>query len=275
MVTFDLDTRKLSLYNNEDIFVELTKPASRLLIELIKNNRQNVSRDALMKSVWIDYGLVGSNAGLNNYISELRKAFISLEVSRDIIVTIPKFGFQLDADIQVIARRVDNHPTDDELKLSSSLILNDSEECNDKENEHSYTESIGNENRRKSLFVLMAKFNRIFVLVIFFVLFYFIFIRAVNDHAEVTFLYANNNCQISTLGLGKGTANMVGRAKQQVEKLNLDCINNSYDIFYDEELKGGGFRSRAFVAVCDRVDNNRYGSCRNYKLNQDAVNEKK
>lgn len=51
MVTFDLDTRKLSLYNNEDIFVELTKPASRLLIELIKNNRQNVSRDALMKSV--------------------------------------------------------------------------------------------------------------------------------------------------------------------------------------------------------------------------------
>lgn len=184
--------------------------------------------------------MVGSNAGLNNYISELRKAFISLEVNRDIIVTIPKFGFQMDADIQVIARRVENHSIADDLELSSSLILNDREECNNNGNDVAHTENIGNEIKKASSTVVTIKFNRVLVLAIFVFLFYLIFNRSVNDYTEVSSLYADNNCQISTIGLGKGTANMANRAKKKIEKLNLDCINNSYDIFYDEELKGGG-----------------------------------
>ncbi|WP_438439668.1 winged helix-turn-helix domain-containing protein [Klebsiella pneumoniae] len=74
-ITFDPDSRLLKLRNKDQLTIELSKPATRLLIELIKNNKNEMPRETLIKHVWEDYGFSPSSATLSNHISELRKAF--------------------------------------------------------------------------------------------------------------------------------------------------------------------------------------------------------
>lgn len=104
-VVFNSDEGTLCLYENDQIITRLTKPATRLLLELIKNERNNVAREELLQNVWISYGFTASNASLNNYISELRKAFNQLGEQREIIVTIPKFGFRLESEVNIPEQR--------------------------------------------------------------------------------------------------------------------------------------------------------------------------
>ncbi|WP_431225008.1 winged helix-turn-helix domain-containing protein [Serratia sp. L9] len=101
-ITFDPENRALVLENDIQQSVELSKPATRLLSELINNNRVNLNRDDILKSVWEDYGFSPSNASLNNHISELRKALTSLGMNKNIIFTVPRVGFRMDAEIHPI-----------------------------------------------------------------------------------------------------------------------------------------------------------------------------
>ncbi len=43
-ITFDPDSRLLKLRNKDQLTIELSKPATRLLIELIKNNKNEMPR---------------------------------------------------------------------------------------------------------------------------------------------------------------------------------------------------------------------------------------
>ena len=84
-ITFDPDSRLLKLRNKDQLTIELSKPATRLLIELIKNNKNEMTRETLIKHVWEDYGFSPSSATLSNHISELRKAFEALGINKDIL----------------------------------------------------------------------------------------------------------------------------------------------------------------------------------------------
>lgn len=99
IVVFDPEYRTLALNNNNQTTLELSKPSCRVLNEFIKNNGNTLSRDSLLKNAWEDYGFPPSNAGLNNCVSELRKSFVSLGIEKPIIITIPKVGFRMEADI--------------------------------------------------------------------------------------------------------------------------------------------------------------------------------
>lgn len=74
-IIFDPKGRELVLKNDSQLSLGLSKPATRLLNELVNNSNIDLSRDQLIKRVWEDYGFSPSNATLNNHISELRKAF--------------------------------------------------------------------------------------------------------------------------------------------------------------------------------------------------------
>ncbi|MGL6013805.1 MAG: winged helix-turn-helix domain-containing protein, partial [Shewanella oncorhynchi] len=68
---FDSNTRMLALKNDDTLSMELSKPANRLLCELIINNNITLAREDIIKKVWADYGFSTSVATLNNNISEL------------------------------------------------------------------------------------------------------------------------------------------------------------------------------------------------------------
>ncbi|MBN0294651.1 winged helix-turn-helix domain-containing protein, partial [Pseudomonas aeruginosa] len=61
-----------------------------------------VEREHLLEQVWESHGLVSSNGSLNQYISILRKTLTSLTDIEDIIVSIPKVGFIISQDIEIL-----------------------------------------------------------------------------------------------------------------------------------------------------------------------------
>lgn len=63
------------------------------------NPNKTITRDEIFSKVWGDNGSQISNASLNNYISEIRKALHALNLD-GVIVTLPKIGFTLNAEVK-------------------------------------------------------------------------------------------------------------------------------------------------------------------------------
>lgn len=85
--------------NNSVPMVQLSKPGARLLAELIIHSGEIMTREDLIKKVWEDHNLTPSGSNLSNHISLLRKAFLQLDMTERIIITVPKVGFRLEAEI--------------------------------------------------------------------------------------------------------------------------------------------------------------------------------
>lgn len=121
-VIFYPDINELSIINVQHNSILLSKPASRLLLTLLQNANDVVSRDYLLKNVWEDYGYTPSNNNLYMAISELRKAFSSLSGDGEFLVTIPRVGIKLEALIDVFEKSNKNEENneihlDDETNL--------------------------------------------------------------------------------------------------------------------------------------------------------------
>ena len=281
-IVFDVDNRKLSLYNDDRIYIELTKPATRLLLELIKNNEIDTSRDELLQSVWVNYGFVASNAGLNNYISELRKSFIALEMSREVIKTIPKLGFRLTADIQSVAKT-------ERKESSENGIVESIYEHNRKELAPlnpgledlqiapekpvvTQQEQITSTPPRRGGRVLKFKAGMFALyLVPALLVLFFLMTTQTNNQAKKNLLYQEGLCKVFTLGADKGTEEMVIRAKKQISDININCQRDKHDLFYVEQHPDNNVINRVFIAVCNPIGNEEYSSCANFKYNQVAI----
>jgi len=103
------------VYNDEDGSISLadapdeelqplTSTANAVMKLLVIQHGNVVEREAFLREVWDERGLQGSNNSLNQYISILRKLLASLVPDATFIVTVPKMGFMLSADITVVPR---------------------------------------------------------------------------------------------------------------------------------------------------------------------------
>lgn len=108
-VLFDTLEYQLSLANDPSTLIRLSNTSGRVLAALISSHGegQTVSREWLFEIVWSNHGLQPSNGNLNQQISLIRKALVSLGLDNSAIVTVPKRG----------------------LKLNDQLIINDLEEA--------------------------------------------------------------------------------------------------------------------------------------------------
>lgn len=103
-IKFTPDTGGLSLINKSQGSIELSNAGTRLLLALIKNIGDVVSRDELLTTVWGDYGYTPSNNNLYMAISELRKSFASLGETERIIITFPRIGIKMEAIVDTIVK---------------------------------------------------------------------------------------------------------------------------------------------------------------------------
>ncbi len=102
IITFNVDMGNLSISGmSEHDAIPIANPAQRLLLLLIANQGQVVSREDIFKKVWDDHGLISSNNNLNQCVSRLRKVIRTLGIEDEFIVTVPKIGFMLEPEIQV------------------------------------------------------------------------------------------------------------------------------------------------------------------------------
>lgn len=79
--------------------VVLSTTAIRILSYLLKNQGVVLSRDEFFETVWDAYGQEASNNSLNQYLSVLRKAFRNVGLDHEIIITVPKQGFLIRAEV--------------------------------------------------------------------------------------------------------------------------------------------------------------------------------
>ncbi|WP_075182449.1 winged helix-turn-helix domain-containing protein [Pantoea sp. 1.19] len=121
-VVFDVESALLWLANSPQNTCALPKPACRLLFQLIIAHNSVVSRAHLLKTVWEDHGLTPSGSNLSNHISILRKTFVSLGITDEIIITVPKEGFRLNAEVVTQPAQKPLSPRAESLISSSSTV---------------------------------------------------------------------------------------------------------------------------------------------------------
>ncbi|WP_333501598.1 winged helix-turn-helix domain-containing protein [Kluyvera genomosp. 2] len=101
-IVYDNEDGSLTLHSEGSESQTLTCTAQTILNLLIAHHGMVVEREVFLQQVWDDRGLRGSSNSLNQYISILRKLLAGLVPERLFIVTVPKVGFMLSADIAIV-----------------------------------------------------------------------------------------------------------------------------------------------------------------------------
>lgn len=101
-LTFDSAVAKLTFVSTEDSSsTHLSAPAARCLENLIVSRGSVINKATLLEKSWRDYGFVVTDNSVNQVISHIRKCFDRIGVSKDIIVTVPKLGYQFNPEYRV------------------------------------------------------------------------------------------------------------------------------------------------------------------------------
>ncbi len=255
-IVFDPNGRVLTLRNNSQLSTGLSKPATRLLSELIHHNNLDLSREDLIKRVWEDYGFSPSNASLNNHISELRKAFDSLGANKDIIITVPRLGFRMEAEIHPVAQGMqdrgesseqaeENHPIDEPVNIHGVAPLQDPGVPSKYRKSKVLTLTVG---------LLLAVIATAAVC-----------ITMINKD-RIPLNATLDRCNIYSPDDSKPPFNFVAAAKKMMVNEGIDCSREDTDVYYTEARPANKLLKVYFMAVCARNGNNTYQDCKNYKL---------
>ncbi|CAM3829558.1 winged helix-turn-helix domain-containing protein [Serratia silvae] len=242
IVVFDPEYRTLALNNNNQTTLELSKPSCRVLNEFIKNNGNTLSRDSLLKNAWEDYGFPASNAGLNNCISDLRKSFVSLGLEKPIIITLPKIGFRMEADI---------HPTpkqkaDTKIKKVEQVVTK--------------PEKVGALKEEKSVGTLpLAMPDKLTIKTIMIPILALVGILGIiglylllwTPSTQLKLIGSYKQCDIYSIRKDPVPGSEL-RAKKILESENLDCDLVEQDIFYTEERPDNELLKITFLAACQK-----------------------
>lgn len=79
----------------------LSAPAARCLESLIVSRGNVLNKMTLLEKSWKDYGFVVTDNSVNQVISHIRKCFQHVGFGKDIIVTVPKLGYQFNPEYRV------------------------------------------------------------------------------------------------------------------------------------------------------------------------------
>ncbi|HFZ0388872.1 TPA: transcriptional regulator, partial [Klebsiella pneumoniae] len=254
-IAFDPDSRLLKLRNKDQLTIELSKPATRLLIELIKNNKNEMPRETLIKHVWEDYGFSPSSATLSNHISELRKAFEALGINKDILITVPRVGFKMEAEI---------HPETKNKELDTSTDgfgRNDITEDSVVQKKM-IKKPAGSYGKKELHRVLKPILALIFILLLIITI---ITILARERNEEPKPLGTMNKCKIYALGDDYPDPELFSHARIMLSDIEIDCTKENRDIFFMESLSANGLRKTSFMVVCTKNSEMNYKACQNYK----------
>lgn len=249
IVVFDPEHRTLTLNNNSQTAIELSNPSCRVLNEFIKNYRINLSRDALLKNAWEDYGLPSSNASLNNCISELRKSFVNLGIETPIIITLPKVGFKMEASV---------HPTP---KQKTDAQAKGEEDPNFIEQGPTvgFPLVVSNKPLRKLKLLYLLALVGIFGII-------GTTLQLWIPSTQVKLIGTYKQCNIYTIDK-EPPIDAELKAKQIIESKKLNCNQTSQDIFYTEDQPDSDLFKITFLAACKKnQQGNSYQHCKTFKI---------
>ena len=243
------------LRNNNQLTVGLSNPATRLLNELIKNNKIELTRETLIKHVWEDYGFSPSSATLSNHISELRKAFEALGISKNILITVPRIGFKMEAEIHpeittpkepAAAENIEHipYPREPVPKGKIEPLLIDTE-----------SEKTPRRMKKPVIFISLALVAIAAATT---------FVTLTKDD-EPTLVGVQDKCNIYFLDDNKQSTELFDKVRKMLASEKIDCSQIERDIFYTEARPANELLKVNFMAACTKIENMNYKNCNNYK----------
>ncbi len=251
IVVFDPVTRSLALKNDAQLSVELSKPATRLLSELIEHNQLTLIREDLIKSVWEDYGFSPSKGNLSNSISELRKAFISLGLHKEIIITVPRTGFKMEAEV---------HPMVKSLEKVNEVMIEAVEPESPAPPPFTNTLSLSGK-LTNNVLKLKGRLVVIFIAMVASIVF-FIWPKGQPIHQVTTI----GMCNIFGLNNAPPPKGFTTNVNNMIEAEGVNCINESADIYYVDSRPNNELLKVRFMTVCRKNGTSRYQDCITYKV---------
>ncbi|WP_048797042.1 MULTISPECIES: winged helix-turn-helix domain-containing protein [Serratia] len=254
-LVFDPESKSLVLRNNSQLAIGLSNPATRLLTELIKNNRMELTRETLIKHVWEDFGFSPSSATLSNHISELRKAFEALGVSKDILLTVPRIGFKMDAEIHPETKPPKEPPIAEDI--APLLPVNEKTAVED------IIMSDSHVNSKKPLRKMNVRVLP-FLLVLSVTAAVFAW-SILNTHEQRALIGIQAKCRIYTLDEGKEEPGQLEYVRKMLTEEAIDCSQTNIDIYYMETRPANELLKVHFMAACTKSNDMGYTKCDNFK----------
>ncbi|TCB92434.1 winged helix-turn-helix domain-containing protein [Enterobacter wuhouensis] len=231
------------VYNDEDGSISLvdapdvepqvlTTTANSIMKLLVKRHGNVVEREAFLREVWDERGLQGSNNSLNQYISILRKILAGLVPETPFIVTVPKMGFMLSADITV-------QPQPDRQEREAS----------------------GKTPRRyQSALLFCGGFTVLVVALCVWML----VIKQHQQHAEMHLLTHIGECPVYTFSPLADVFHSKAIALAQAIQRdgNLPCLKNSIFYLHIQNTLFYGHEGRLVLSQCSLTKENKASTCR-------------
>ena len=255
-IIFDPENRQLRIKDQHQLATGLSKPATRLLSELVKYAKKELSRDILLKHVWEDYGYAPSNASLSNHISELRKSFELLGENKEIIATVPKVGFKLEADIYPETR----------LSGETARLLADPEAQNDaacltKCDAIDIPVVTESKNRKMMIKIVLSLFVLLLGSGIA------IIINMSTDHTT-SLIGIDGSCKIYAIDSVKKDVSYYQRAIKNIRRAGINCSREEQNVYYTETQPFSAVLSTHFIAACPEKYGTENTMCNTYRFSE-------
>ncbi|HEY1847482.1 MAG TPA: helix-turn-helix domain-containing protein [Buttiauxella sp.] len=242
--------------------ISLAPTANRLLTMLISHHGSILQRDELLDNVWDAHGLRASNNSLNQYISVLRRNFADLGLEETVIVTIPTVGFMFSKDIPVSVEDVPPAGSAGRGKINSSAPVSAGLSEGESAVATTGTASTGKAKKGAIAAVLavVTALNG----------WYFVHTRPVPPAFEERYqLGTVDTCPVYTFyhTSKSNREKYMELVQKSMAKANFHCMPDTDIFFKIEDLALYQQKATMFIALCSRLKENKFSTCRSYFTN--------
>lgn len=259
---FEFDDKSGVLENrNSGASVVLSTTAIRILSYLLKNQGVVLSRDEFFETVWDAYGQEASNNSLNQYLSILRKAFRNVGLDHEIIITVPKQGFLIRADVDYdeenLSTRDEHFFTHIKPEPLSIIVPQENVEMVQKIGlaDDSCSNEIPKQNDRvfyKKHYVLNAFSGLVFIFTMIFLFQYWSSTSKVIPSVQLHSMGKVDSCPVFALyeSSGEMIQAKMDIAREIILNYKLSCIPNAIYIFQPDDMFVYNKKGRVMLSRC-------------------------
>lgn len=264
-IAFSISKEMLYLIDSPEVSVTLTPACSRLLEYMISRQGVVLTRDAIFKNIWIQYGSTPSNSSLNTYISLIRKAFLSLGDGSEIIITIPKTGFLFNPDIKIewfLDKKQDPELVSDatsDVGINSSLSIFENEKEQLFNQEESPSKSAPTSSLKLNIIKRFIDGNNVLIIILL--------ITIITTLSLSYFTYKTDKippiapikigmlgpCEVMFLPLHQDETNLltIESIAKIVKNTGLTCMTEGIFYIYTDKRFMAGLMGKTFVSYCE------------------------
>ncbi|WON76451.1 transcriptional regulator [Serratia sp. UGAL515B_01] len=252
----------LPVGENDDNVITLTPVLNRMLILLIEKKGQLVTREEFLEKVWDNHGRIASSNTLTQYISTLRKIF-SDHLKKECVVTLPKRGYMLSADVNVVAlSRPDAGLIEVDVEPESSNDAPLSESVK----EHNDERPAGKTISKRMIKITLALLTITSVAAVL----YFLLFEQINSDKKVLAAGSIDHCQIFFLPDYNARMKVksdidMDRVKKHIKQFDLNCIDGAEFFFYKNNTTGLPVNIYSLLSRCVK-DSDSHDECVTTKI---------